>query len=133
MNTSDGMSRRAFARGSAALVLLAAVPVRLAEQSAGTAPWARSRFTPWVGSTFRMTGAGDDVDVVLTEIGDLRPVARAQDEARFSLLFTAPAGHVPTDGIRTFSRAGFGAIDMFVTPVGPDSGDRPYEAVINRL
>jgi hypothetical protein len=127
------MSRRAFARGSAALVLLAAVPVSLAERSAAAGTWARSRFTPWVGSAFRMTGAGDDVNVVLTEIGDLLPVARAQDEARFSLLFAAPAGHTPTDGVRTFSREGFGSIDMFVAPVGPDDADRPYEAIINRL
>jgi hypothetical protein len=133
VNTSDGMSRRAFARGSAAVALLTAVPISLAERSTATKPWGRSRFTPWVGSTFRMTGAGEDVDVVLTEIGDLHPAARAQDEARFSLLFTAPAGHAPTDGIASFSRDGFGAIDMFVTPVGPDSGDRPYEAIINRL
>jgi hypothetical protein len=133
VNASDGMSRRSFARGSAALVMLAAVPVSLAARPAAAAAWTRSRFTPWIGSTFRMAGAGDDVAVVLAEIGDLDPVARAQDEARFSLLFTAPAGHTPTGGIRTFSRDGFGAIDMFVTPVGPDSGDRPYEAIINRL
>jgi hypothetical protein len=133
VNTSDGISRRAFGRGSAALVLLTAVPLSLAARSAGAATWGRSRFTPWIGSTFRMTGAGDDLDVVLSQIGDLRPVARTQDEARFSLLFTAPAGHAPTGGIRTISRDGFGAIDMFVTPVGPESGDRPYQAVINRL
>jgi hypothetical protein len=132
VNTSDGISRRAFGRGSAALVLLTAVPLSLAARSAASAQWGRSRFTPWLGATFRMTGAGDDVDVVLSEIGDLRPVARTQDEARFSLMFSAPAGHAPTSGIRTISRDGFGSIDMFVTPVGPESGDRPYQAVINR-
>jgi hypothetical protein len=80
-----------------------------------------------------MTGAGEDVDVVLTEVGDLKPVARPDDASRFSLVFAAPAGHTRADGIRTFSRDGFGTVELFVSPVGPDAEDRPYEAVINRL
>lgn len=131
MKPADGISRRTFARGSAALALLTAVPLALAERSA--APWDRSRFTPWIGSTFRMSGAGQDVDVVLTEVGDLSPVAKPDDASRFSLVFAAPAGHTRTDGIRTFSRDGFGTMALYVSPVGPDTEDRPYQAVINRL
>src|SRR5271168_2154749 len=89
--TAGRVSRRTFAGGSVALALLSAMPVSLA-RAAANSPWARSRFTPFLGSTFRMTGAGDDADVVLTEISDLRPVARANDNQRFALLFTAPHG-----------------------------------------
>jgi len=129
------MSRRSFARGGAALALFSAMPASLAGAAVAVAvssPWARSRFAPFLGSTFRMTGAGDDADVVLTEISDLRPVARANDDRRFALLFTAPAGHGPADGTRTFSRGGFGAIDLFVSSVGAGAGARHYEAIINR-
>ena len=131
--TAGWMSRRRFAGGGAALALFGAMPVSLARVAAAArSPWARSRFTPFLGSTFRMTGAGDDVDVVLTEIGDLRPVTRADDDRRFALLFAAPRGHGPADGTRTFTRAGFGAIDLFVSPVGSGAGARHYEAIINR-
>jgi hypothetical protein len=132
--TAGWVSRRTFAGGSVALALLSAMPVSLARVAAAAkSPWARSRFTPFLGSTFRMTGAGDDVDVVLTEISDLRPVARANDNRRFALLFAAPHGHGPADGTRTFSHDGFGAIDLFVSPVGAGAGARHYEAIINRL
>jgi hypothetical protein len=132
-NSAGWVSRRTFAGGSAALALLSAIPVSLARAAAASSPWARSRFTPFLGSTFRMTGAGDDTDVVLTGISDLRPVARANDNRRFALLFTAPHGHGPADGTRTFSHDGFGAIDLFVSPVGAGTGTRHYEAIINRL
>ena len=131
--TTGWMSRRAFTGRGAALALFSAIPVPLARIAvAARSPWARSRFTPFLGSTFRMAGAGDDADVVLTEISDLRPVARVNDERRFALLFTAPQGHGLADGTRTFSRPGFGAIDLFVSPVGAGTGARHYEAIINR-
>ncbi|HEY6787404.1 MAG TPA: hypothetical protein VI365_08835 [Trebonia sp.] len=132
--TAGWVSRRTFAGGSVALALLSAIPVSLGRVAAAAgSPWARSRFTPFLGSTFRMTGAGDDADVVLTEISDLRPAARANDNQRFALLFTAAHGHGPADGTRTFTRAGFGAIDLFVSPVGAGAEARHYEAIINRL
>jgi hypothetical protein len=132
--TAGWVSRRTFASGSAALALLSAIPVSLGRVAAAArSPWARSRFTPFLGSTFRMTGAGDDdADVVLTEISDLRP-ASADNGQRFALLFTAPHAHGPTDGTRTFSHDGFGAIDLFISPVGAGTGARHYEAIINRL
>jgi hypothetical protein len=137
--TAGSVSRRTFVRGSGALALLSAMPVTLARAAgarAATSPWARSRFTPFLGATFAMTGTGgDEVDVVLTGISDLRPVARANDSRRFALLFAAPHdhGHAPADGIRTFRRDGFGAIDLFVSAVGAGQQARHYEAIINRL
>jgi hypothetical protein len=132
--TVGSVSRRAFARGGAALALLNAMPVSLAGVArAARSPWARSRFTPFLDSAFLMTGAGDDVDVVLTEISDPRSAARSSGNRGFALLFAAPHGHGPVDGMRTLSRDGFGAIDLFISAVGAGATVRHYEAVINRL
>jgi hypothetical protein len=131
------MSRRTFVRGGAGLALLSVTPVPLAHVlSAATpvpAPWSRSRFAPFRGSTFRMTGAGEDVDVVLTEINDLRPVLRVNDERRFALLFVASPSEAPANGIRTFGHDDFGDIALFVSPVGRVAGALRYQAIINRL
>lgn len=133
MDTSVLLSRRTFAQGGLALVLLHGIPSPLARIMA-TRPraWARSRFTAFRGATFRMTGAGDDVRVVLAEISDLRPAVRPDDEDRFSLMFVAPGSHSAADGIRKFSRPGFGEINLFVSPVGRSAKVRHYQAIINR-
>ena len=133
VDTSAPPSRRAFAQLGIALALLPAVPASLIRTMAATPrAWARSRFTPFRGATFRMTGAGDDVSVVLTDISDLSPVVRPGDEKRFALMFVAPISHSAADGIRTFSRDGFGHIDLFVSPVGRSVMARHYQAIINR-
>ena len=135
--TAGWVSRRTFTGGSVALALLSAIPVSLARAAvAARSPLARSRFTPFLGATFRMTGAADnadDADVVLAEISDLPPVARANDDRRFAVVFTAPHGHGPADGTRTFSHNGFGTVDLFVSPVGASAEARHYEAIINLL
>jgi hypothetical protein len=142
-----GISRRAFVCGCSIAVTVSALPVLravAARNAVSPGPrnvavvspdslWARSRFTPFVGATFRVTGGETNVDVVLAEVRDLRPVLRAADEKRFSLLFTAARQHVPADGIRTFRNHAFGAIDMFVSPVGPGTEPLRYQVVINRL
>ena len=141
---SEWISRRAFVRGSAIAVVLSAAPVGSLARAAtasrslnraappGT-PWARSRFAPFQGATFQMTGGEEDVDVVLAEVGDLRPVRRPGDEKRFSLMFTAARGHAPADGIRKFRNKDFGEIDLFVSPVGRTTTHLDYQVIINRL
>jgi len=92
----------------------------------------RSTFMPLRGTTFRMTGVGDDVDVTLAEVNDLLP-RQAGDEHRFALVFLPPSGHAGSQGIYTFRHRDIGAVALFVAPVGRGV-DRPrYEAVINRL
>jgi hypothetical protein len=80
-----------------------------------------------------MTGGGEDVNVVLTDVRELSPVRRPGDEDRYSLLFAAARGRVPADGIRRFRNEDFGQIDMFVSPTGQRTGPVNYQVIINRL
>jgi hypothetical protein len=137
----EGISRRMFIGAGAAVTLLAAAPPAWARRSmsavrsavtARSNPLRRSRFTPALGSTLRMTGGGEQLDVVLAEITDLRPLLRADDEDRFALLLHVPGSRRPTAGIRTLRHPDIGEVALFVSPV--DRGVNPvhYEAVINR-
>jgi hypothetical protein len=132
---TEGLSRRVFLRGGAAMAFLAAVPAARARASAtgAAAKLKRYRFTPLVGARLRMTGGGDDAHVVLAQVGDLFPVLRPDDQNRFSLMFTIPRGrHRPSPGIRTFHHPLIGHVQLFVSPVGRGRKALHYEAVINR-
>jgi hypothetical protein len=131
---AGGLSRRMFLSGGAAVALLLAGPPAWARSAlaARTRPLRRSRFKPVLGATLRMTGGGDDVDVVLAEITDLSPVLRADDEDRFALLLHARGSHRLRAGTKTLRHHDLGAVALFISPV--DRGVEPahYEAVINR-
>jgi len=92
----------------------------------------RSTFTPLLGATLRMTGEGDDFDVVLSQVNDLSPSAQGEED-RFALIFRAPAGQSLAQGIRTLHHERIGGAGMFVAPVGRPVGGVMYEAVFNRL
>jgi hypothetical protein len=128
------VSRRAFMRTGGALALLAAAPAAWARSAVGASNTGltRARFTPLVGSTIGMTGAGDNLQVVLSEVADLLPVLRVDDPDRFALLFTATRGDPPTPGIRTFTHPELGEVALFVSPVDRGVNALHYEAVINR-
>jgi hypothetical protein len=79
-----------------------------------------------------MSGDGPDVTVVLTEINDLVPVMRADDQNRFALLLEAPADYPVIEGIRTLRHAAFGDVTLYVSSVDRGVDARHYEAVINR-
>jgi hypothetical protein len=125
------------------MVAISAVPTGLLTRGDGTrathgagartGAWARSRFTPFHGATFRMTGGAEKVDVVLAEIRDLNPVSRPADEKRFSLVFTAARDHPPVNGIRRFRNDRFGEIEMFVSPIGHSTESLRYQVIVNRL
>ncbi len=138
---ADRLSRRMFLGAGAALALLAAAPpawarsaVAAARSAVAARPKAltRSRFMPVLGATLRMSGGGEDRDVVLAEITDLSPVLRADDEDRFSLLLHAHGSHKPSSGIRTLQHASIGRVALFVHPVGGAVKPVHYQAVINR-
>jgi hypothetical protein len=127
-----GAGRAGPATGAAAPGRHAALEAAAGEVGGEPAVLTRSTFVPLLGTTLRMTGGGDDVYVVLSEINDLSPSAR-DDEGRFALIFRAPAGQVPTQGIRTLHHDRIGATGIFVAPVGRAVGGLSYEAVFNRL
>jgi hypothetical protein len=107
---------------SLAIELVAAPPARLT----------RSSFAPLLGSPLRMTGGGDNLNVVLTDIRDL-PQAAPNDEDRFVLTFRAPPGRPRTQGIRTFEHHSIRHVGVFVAAVDRGVNGLSYEAVFNRL
>ena len=129
------MSRRTFLRGGGAAALIALTSGLLARAPVAAAQplLTRSRFVPALGDTFRLSGGGDNREVTLIEINDLLPVVRVQDEDRFALVFQAPRGHPPVNGMRTFHHDTVGDVVLFVSPVGRSDTVVHYEAVINRL
>lgn len=137
----EGLSRRMFISAGAAVAVLATAPPAWARRSISAARGAltgranqlkRSRFTPALGSTLRMTGAGEQIDVVLAQITDLRPVLRADDEDRFALLLHVPGDQRRAAGIRTLRHPDIGEVALFLAPVDRGVNPAHYEAVINR-
>ncbi len=120
------------AMGAAASGRLGALEAGPGEGGGGPALLTRSTFTPLLGTTLRMTGGGDDFDVVLDEINDLSPSAR-DDEDRFAVIFRGPAGLAPAQGIRTFRHERTGDAAIFVVPIGRPVDGVTYEAIFNRL
>jgi hypothetical protein len=134
MNPAGSISRRAFLRGTGAVAMLSAAPVSLAHLPRGArrASLKRSTFTPLLGDAFRMTGGGDDVEVVLAEINNILSSRQTADDDRFALVFRAPVDHARTEGIRTFRHPKIGHVSMFVAPIDRGVKALRYEAVINR-
>jgi hypothetical protein len=131
---AERISRRAFLCSGGAFTLLATSPsawARSVTKARGTA-LKRSHFKSLVGSKLRMTGGGNDVHVVLSEITDLVPKHRADDPDRFALLFTVSRSHHATPGIRTLHHDALGQVALFVSPFDRGIKARHYEAVINR-
>jgi hypothetical protein len=134
------ISRRAFLRGSAAAGVLAAGAVSLpravgaATRTPTSSQLTRGSYAALVGSTFRMTGGGDNLNVVLSAIDDLQPVARPGDPNRFALVFRTPASRARSaGGIRTLHNSRSGTTTtLFVSPVDRGVEAHWYEAVINR-
>jgi hypothetical protein len=130
----ERVSRRAFLCSGGAFALLATSPSAWARRvtRVGRTALQRSHFKPLVGEKLRMTGGGNDVHVVLSEITDLVPKLRADDPDRFALLFTVGRSHHATPGIRTLHHDALGQVALFVSPVDRGIKARHYEAVINR-
>ena len=140
MSDSAGkFPRRTFLQGGLAVAAMSAMPLSLAQAaSAGTRPRltrprpTRSTFTPLLGSTFRVSGEGNDFDVVLKEINDLGPSSRTDTENQFSLLFQGPADRSVTQGTLTFSNARTGNISLFVVPIDRGVKALNLQSIINR-
>jgi hypothetical protein len=128
------ISRRTFLRCSSAVALLSAFPFALSERlsAADRVSLIRSTFSPLLGQTFRVAGEGHVAHVVLSEVNDLIPVLKANDENRFSLLFSGPAHGPHMDEIAEFHHGDIGTFSMFVTPVDRVVNSLHYEAVVNR-
>jgi hypothetical protein len=90
--------------------------------------YGRSRFTPFLGSSFRMADESGSWPVTLAAIGDLPNAARGADEC-FYLTLGCPSGG-PSQGTYILRRQGFSGTSLFVVP--SDASCRTYQAVVNR-
>lgn len=124
-------SRRTLLR--AGVLGLVAAPVAAAGSAFGAdtslSRYRRSRFTPLLGSPFRLVDATGSWRVRLTDIDDL-PHAAPGDEDRFSITLSSATGG-PPQGTYTLRRSRFTPTRLFVVP--SDARRRTYEVVINRL
>lgn len=87
----------------------------------------RSAFRPHVGATFLFGAGGVAYRAKLVKVADIRTAARGDDRA-FRLLFRV-RGDGPGAGTYRFSHPRYGAVDLFVSPVGAKAG--VYEAVVH--
>jgi len=80
---------------------------------------------------FQMTAEGSDsIEVVLTEVSDLRTTPRQEE---FSIVFSGPAEPALPQGTYRLEHQETGPTELFLVPVGGDANGMRYEAVMNRL
>jgi len=90
-----------------------------------------AHFRPHVGDTFAVRSAANErYTLTLAEVAE-RPVVRGVEQ--FSLIFHAPPRTALGYGTHVFSHPRLGALDLFVSPIGPKNRPRAvYQACFNR-
>lgn len=71
--------------------------------------------------------------VELIEVGDLGAASVADRDRRhpFSLIFREAGRAYSPQGIYRIEHPAFGALDLFLVPIGPDSQGMLYQAIFN--
>lgn len=127
--------------GSIAIATLSAPPALGAPAPLGTTvpaftpspaagPPVRSHFIGHIGETFLATTDAGSTPLILADVLDLTHAA-ANDENRFSLVFTAPAGAERTAAIYTITHPAAPAASLYLSPIG-DPELRELQALVNR-
>jgi hypothetical protein len=140
MTDALSISRRHLLGGAAVAAALLVAPPLVSGVASERVPLAlgqislpgRSAFEALVGSRFVTSVEGAATTAVLTAVRDLHPVEVGNDEQRFGLVFALRASKTVEDGIRAFSHADLGTVDLFVTGAVPRLGVVTLEAVIDR-
>jgi hypothetical protein len=125
------ISRRAILLCGGGAALLTVVPFGPLQNALGatmTIP-RRDAFTACRGANFRISGNGLAVDAVLSEVDDLQPVLRVNDQNRFGLIFNL--GAALPQGLYTFRQKQLGSVVMFGAPVDRGVKTRCFQAVVN--
>jgi hypothetical protein len=89
----------------------------------------RSQFTDAIGATFAAASASGTHSVVLAALGELSPAMPGQDENRFSLSFTAPAG--AAEDVYTLTSEGIAASVLLLQSITAEDGSTLLRAVVN--
>ncbi len=92
----------------------------------------RSAFLPLVGQTFQIARGRSSRNVVLRQVGDLKPTVRPGAEDQFSLIFTN-AGHRPVllQGTYLIRHTRRSQVSLFLVPVGERETVQRYQAIID--
>ena len=85
-------------------------------------------FRPRLNETFALTGPGPAIDLVLTHVEDL---GKGNARQAFSLIFSAPSQPMKPQAIYRLDNPVTGPLDLFLVPLGPESGVFRYQAVFN--
>jgi hypothetical protein len=117
----------AFASGASRVGAAAAA----AAPAASAAALTRSLFLPAVGRRFLATAGAHSIHLTLTTIEDLAGEGTADDEYRFSLLFSA-GGYAARDDIYTLTCDGVPTTTLFLATIGPRALTRSMQAIVNR-
>lgn len=138
-------SRRNFLKTGTMGLLCAGIPSVIADVVSGHPALtftqdgfnlAKSTFTPYINSIFRVRSGINTVDLTLTTIKDIK--ADAADPSKiagrecFSLIFSAPSGSLLKEGIQNIEHEALGNFSLFLAPVGK-AVNRRYEAIVSRL
>jgi len=95
-------------------------------------------FSTWVGVRFRVLATpANTIDMELTDVTSSPSIpshgATRGEYESFSVVFSGPAEPVLPQRIYAFENEGIGRFDLFIVPVGRDSGGVRYQAAFNRL
>ena len=89
-------------------------------------------FERYRGSTFRVAGEDDPLDLRLTGIDQLPTEPQGPRPEPFSLVFTGPFQRPLDQRSYRLEHTDLGELEIFLVPIGYDTdGERLYEAVFN--
>ena len=91
----------------------------------------RQSFDPLLHTVFRTANTSPVVDVVLTEIRDLRAYPGPGRPDPFALLFRGPLDKALPQSMYVLVAQAEQVFEVFLVPVGMDADGRLYEAVFN--
>ena len=91
---------------------------------------------PYLNQTFSVSlEPSIAIELALISLTELGPVGRNSEtpgrQIAFSAVFRGPASPLLPQHIYSFSHAGLGTFEIFITPIGPDAVGMRYEAIFN--
>jgi len=93
-------------------------------------PLTHENFTNYLNTEFQVERDGEQTQLFLTEISDLRKTERQE---QFSIVFRGPLDRVLSQGLHRFRHDQMGEFELFIVPIKRSAEDYQYEAVFNRL
>lgn len=93
-------------------------------------PLTHENFTNCLNTEFQVDRDGEQTQLLLAEISDLRKTERQE---QFSIVFRGPLDRALSQGLHRFRHDQMGEFELFIVPIKRSAEDYQYEAVFNRL